>query len=144
MDKFFSQMTVEPFERIWALLALPPDRLLPAVCLLAGFIVYCELVRISLLVVLTRSVAAHVTVCLLTFAAQAITLAVVLVHAAATHPGRGFVNLGITLGLYVLWYVTGQATRIVRPRSEGADLGFMAVGALITFPAGLIGAIVFH
>jgi hypothetical protein len=144
MDNFFSQMTIEPFQKLWALLALPPDHLLPALCLLAGFIIYCELVRISLAVVLTRSVLAHVTVCLLTFALQAITLAVVLLHAAATHPGRGFINLGIALGMYVLWYLTGQATKLARPRSEGADLGFMAVGALITFPVGLVGAIVFH
>ena len=144
MSHFFSEMTVEPFQKLWALLALPPDRLLPALCLLGGFIIYCELVRISLAAALTRSVAAHVTVCLLTFALQAITLAVVLVHAAATYPGRGFVNLGIALGLYLLWYLVGQSTRLVRPGSEGADLGFMAVGALITFPAGLVGAIVFH
>src|SRR3954469_18280970 len=144
MHDFFSQMTVEPFQKLWALLALPPDRLLPALCLLAGFIIYCELVRISLAAALTRSVIAHVTVCLLTFALQAITLGVVLIHAAAPHPGRGFINLGIALAMYGLWYLTGQATRLVRPRSEGADLGFMAVGALITFPAGLIGAIVFH
>ena len=144
MSHFFSQMTVEPFHKIWALLALPPDRLLPAFCLLAGFIIYCELVRISLAASLTHSVLAHVMICLLTFALQAITLAVVLVHAAATYPGRGFINLGIALGLYVLWYLVGQSTRLVRPQSEGADVGFMAVGALITFPAGLVGAIAFH
>ncbi|HET6146095.1 MAG TPA: hypothetical protein VFH68_01065 [Polyangia bacterium] len=144
MENFLSQMTVEPFQKLWALMALPPERLLPALCLLAGIIIYCELVRISLAVVLTRSVLTHVTVCLLTFALQAIILAVVLVHAAKTYPGRGFINLGIALGMYVIWYLVGQATKLIRPRSEGADLGFMAVGALITFPVGLIGAIVFH
>ena len=143
MDNFLSQMTVEAFQKLWALLALPPERLVPAVCLLAGFIIYCELVRISLAVALTRSVVTHVMVCLLTFGVQAVTLAIVLVHAAAAYPGRGFINLGIAVGLYGLWYLTGQATRLIRPRSEGADLGFMAVGALLTFPAGLVGAIVF-
>ena len=144
MSNFFAEMTVEPFQKVWALLALPPDRLLPALCLLGGFIVYCELVRISLGAAVTRSVLAHVVICLLTFAVQAITLAVVLIHASAIYHGRGFINLGIAAGMYLLWYVTGQATRLVRPRSEGADLGFMVVGALITFPVGLIGALVFR
>src|SRR3954467_10215172 len=121
MNALLSQMTTEPFEKIWALLALPPDRLLPALSLLASFIVFSELVRISLAAVLTRSVLAHVTICLLTFALQAIVLAIVLLHAAATHPGRGFINLGFALGLYVLWYLTGQATLLIRRRSEGAD-----------------------
>ena len=56
---------------------------------------------------------------------------------------RMAINLGLVLGLYVLWYLVGQGTRLVRTDSEGADLGFMAVGALITFPAGLLGAILF-
>jgi len=144
ISSFFSQVSSEPFRKIWELLALPPDRLLPALSLLGAFIVSCELTRIAIGTELTRSVVAHVLVCLLTFALQAIVLAVVLVHAAHRYPGRGFINLGFALGLYGIWYITGQFTKLVRPISEGADLGFMAVGGMITFPAGLVSAIVFH
>ena len=139
----FQGMTTKPFRVIWELMSLPPDRLIPALSLLAAFMILCELVRISLLTELTRSVLAHVAVCLLTFVLQSIVLAVVLVHAAARHPGRGLINLAFAAGLYVLWYVTGEATRLVRPISEGADLGFMSVGALITFPAGILAALVY-
>jgi hypothetical protein len=144
LSSFFAQMTSEPFHKIWELMALPPERLLPALSLLAAFMVVCELTRIALGTELTHSVVAHVVVCLLTFGLQAIVLAVVLLHADHDHPGRGFLNLGFALGLYAVWYVTGQFTKLVRPVSEGADLGFMAVGAAITFPVGLVSALVFH
>ena len=144
MQAFFSQITTGPFVHIWALLALPPNRLLPALSLLAAFMVFAELTRIVIGTAQVRSVIAHATVCLLTFALQAIVLAIVLIHASASYPGRGFINLGFALGLYVIWYLAGQATLLVRPKGEGADLGFMAVGALITFPVGLLSAVVFH
>jgi VanZ family protein len=77
-------------------------------------------------------------VCLFTFAFQALLLAFVLAYADRHYAGRGWINLGIVLALYVLWYATGELTRLVRKDSEGADLGFMAVGALITFPVGIV------
>lgn len=126
---------------MWRHMSLPPDRLGPALVMLAAVMVVCELVRIALCTEHTTSRIAHVTMCLLTFPLQSIFLAVVLVHAAAAHPGRGWINLGVALGAYALWFVTGQATKLVRRPSEGADLGFMAVGALITFPAGVVAAL---
>jgi hypothetical protein len=136
-------LTTEPFHVLWGLLSLPPGRLLPATGLLAGFVIVCELVRILLGSELTRSVLAHVTICLLTFPLQSIALAIVLVHAARSYPGRGPINLAIAAGLYGVWYLTGEATRLVRPINEGADLGFMTVGALITFPAGVLAALIY-
>jgi hypothetical protein len=135
-------MTVQPFKNLLHLLALPPDRLWASVSLLAAVIIACELIRIALGTVLTRSRVAHVTVCLLTFALQALLLAFVLGYADCHYPGRGWINLGIAVALYVLWYATGDVTRLVRSDSEGADLGFMAVGALITFPVGIVFAVV--
>jgi hypothetical protein len=134
-------MGTTPLDVVWDLLSLPPGRLVPALGLLAAFIVVCELTRIALATVLTRSVLAHVTICLLTFPVQAIGLAVVLEHAAQRYPERGFLNLAFAAGLYVIWYVIGRVTRLVRPISEGADLGFMSVGALITFPVGVLAAL---
>ena len=130
-------------EAAWRHLSLPPDRLGPALVMLASVMVICELSRIALCTEHTTSRVAHVTVCLLTFPLQSILLAVMLVHAASAHPGRGWINLGIALGAYALWFVTGQSTKLVRRPSEGADLGFMCVGALITFPAGVAAALVY-
>lgn len=144
MDTILAQMSTEPFQKVWQLLSLAPDRLGPALSLLAAIIVFGELVRIALGTELTESVVAHVVMCVLTFPLPSLLLAVVLVHAASAHPGRGFINLGFALGLYVVWYLTGQLTRLVRPLSEGADVGFMSVGALITFPVGLVSALVFQ
>ena len=92
--------------------------------------------------VFTRSVLAHVARCLLTFAIQAIVLAAVLVWADYRHPGRSWINLGYALLLYVIWYLAGQLVLVARPDTEGADLGFMTVGALITFPVGIIAALI--
>jgi hypothetical protein len=48
----------------------------------------------------------------------------------------------VALLMYVIWYLAGQLVLLARPDTEGADLGFMTVGALITFPVGIIAAIV--
>ena len=101
-------------EGVWRHMSLPPDRLGPALALLAAVMVICELTRIALRTEHTTSRVAHVAVCVLTFPIQAIFLAVVLVHAAGSHPGRGWINLGIALGAYALWFAAGQATKLVR------------------------------
>lgn len=135
-------ITTQPFHVLYRFISLPPDHLWPSLSMLAVFMMICELVRIVLGGVLTTSRIAHVTVCALTFAVQAIVLAVVLVVADRAYHGRGWINLGIALAMYVVWYITGEFTRLVRSDSEGADLGFMVVGALITFPVGIIAAAV--
>ncbi|HWU88146.1 MAG TPA: hypothetical protein VN253_12755 [Kofleriaceae bacterium] len=131
-------VTGQPFRDLLHLLTLPPDEMGAAFGLLAAIVIACELARIALGTVLTRSRVVHVTVCVLTFAFQSLLLAAVLIAADRTYGGRGWVNLGLVLALFVLWYTVGQATKLVRADSEGADLGFMAVGALITFPTGLV------
>ena len=135
-------MTIQPFKELLHLLALPPDQLWASFGLLAGLMIACELLRISLGTVLTRSRVAHVMVCLLTFPLQALLLAFVVAYADRHYPDRGWTNLGIVAALYAVWYVTGEVTRLVRTDSEGADLGFMTVGALITFPVGIVSAAV--
>ena len=131
-------MTAQPFKNIFHLLELAPDQIWASISMLSAIMVVCELVRISLGTVLTRSRLAHVTICLFTFAFQAILLAIVLVIADLHYHGRGWINVGIAAAMYVVWYLTGQATCLVRSDSEGADLGFMSVGALITFPVGIL------
>lgn len=141
---FIAGIDTSLLEAVWRHLSLPPDRLGPALVMLASVIVLCELTRIALCTEHTRSRVVHATILILTFPFQALLLAVMLVHAASAHPGRGWINLAIALGAYVLWFLTGQATKLVRRPSEGADLGFMCVGALITFPVGIAAALVWR
>ena len=135
-------MSTQPFKDLLHMLELPPDQLWASFSLLAGVMILCELVRVALGTGLPLSRIAHVIRCLLTFALQALLLAFVLGYGDRHHPGRGWINLGIALVLYAVWYATGEFTRLVRKHSEGADLGFMAVGAVITFPVGIIFALV--
>jgi hypothetical protein len=139
---FLHNGTWGPFRALLDLLSLPPDRIKEWLSLLIAFMIVCELTRLALATVFTRSVLAHVTRCLLTFAVQAVVLAGVLVWADYRHPERAWINLGYALFLYVIWYLAGQLVLLARHDTEGADLGFMTVGALITFPVGIIAALV--
>jgi len=139
---FLREGTWGPFRDLIELLSLPAARTKEWFLLLSAFIILCELTRLALSTVFTRSVLTQVVRCLLTFPAQAITLAGVLVWADYRHPGRGWINLGYALLFYVIWYLAGQVVLLARPDTEGADPGFMTVGALITFPVGIIAAII--
>lgn len=141
ITSFIHNGTWGPFKDLLELMSLPPERTAEWLMFLSAFMVLCELTRLTLATVFTRSALAHVIRCLLTFAIQAIVLAAVLVWADYRHPGRGWINLGYALLLYLTWYLTGQLVLLARPDTEGADLGFMTVGALITFPVGIIAAI---
>jgi hypothetical protein len=123
-------------------LSFPPGNVWPGFLLLAGAIFVGELVRIALLTEHTRSVIAHVAVCLLTVAAQAVGLSIVLVHAASAHPGRGVLNLLLVAALFAVWYVAGTLTRLVRRDGEGADLGFMSLAGVVVLLTGVVSAAV--
>lgn len=139
---FVQNGTWGPFKDLIQLMSLPPERTWEWLMFLSAFMILCELTRLALATVFTRSVLAHVIRCLLTFALQATVLAVVLVWADHRYPGRGWINLGYALVLYFIWYLAGQLVLLARPDTEGADLGFMTVGALITFPVGIIAALI--
>lgn len=124
------------------LLALGPDTVIAGCTLLAFLFLLNDLVRTWLMTEGTRSIAAHLAVCVLTLA-PALVLAGVLVWSASRHPDRVWINLALAAALYVPWWAGGALTRLVREDSEGADLGWIAMGALITFPVGLGAAVVF-
>jgi hypothetical protein len=142
ITSFIDNATWGPFKDLVELMSLPPERIGEWLMLLSAFMILCELTRLTLATVFTRSVLAHAIRSLLTFAIQAIVLAAILVWAAHRHPGRGWINLGYALLLYFIWYLAGQLVLLARPDTEGADLGFMTVGALITFPVGIIAALI--
>ena len=125
------------------LFRLPPDRLGMAMALLAAIIVAAEYLRITLLVVGLRSVIVHLACGLLTVVLQPVLLAAVLYTSIADHPERAGVNAALVAGLYLVWYLAGQSTLLVRRDSQGADPGFMVVGAFITFATGAVAALVY-
>lgn len=122
------------------ILALGPDTALAGFVLLAFAFLLNDLVRTWLMTERTRSVSTHVLVCALTLA-PAVVLAAVLVWSALHHPDRALLNLALAAALYVPWWAGGALTRLVRDDSEGSDLGWLAMGALITFPIGLAAAV---
>jgi hypothetical protein len=46
------------------------------------------------------------------------------------------VNQLLVAALFVVWYVAGTLTRLVRRDGEGADLGFMSLAAVIVLVVG--------
>ena len=142
ITSFIENGTWRPFKDLIQLMSLPPERTREWLMFLSAFMILCELTRLALATVFTRSVLAHVLRCMLAFAIQAVVLAGVLVWADYRHPDRAWINLGYALLLYFIWYLAGQLVLLARPDTEGADLGFMAVGALITFPVGIIAALI--
>jgi hypothetical protein len=142
ITSFIHNGTWGPFKDFVELMSLPPERTREWLMFLSAFMILCEVTRLALATVFTRSVLAHVMRCLLTFAIQSVVLAAVLVWADYRHPGRGWINLAYALLLYFIWYLAGQLVLLARPDTEGADLGFMTVGALITFPVGIIAALI--
>ena len=139
---FIHNGTWGPFKDFIQLMSLPPERTRQWLMFLSAFMILCELTRLALATVFTRSILAHALRCALTFAIQAVVLAAVLVWADHCHPDRSWINLGYALLLYFIWYLAGQLVLLARPDTEGADLGFMTVGALITFPVGIVAALI--
>lgn len=124
------------------LLSLAPSRLGYAITLLAFLFMVNYLLRTAYMNAATRSRPVHMLVCTLTLL-PAICLAAILFLAAYRHPDRVWMNLAVAAALYLPWALGGAITRFSRPDTEGADVGWLAMGALITFPAGLIAAVVF-
>jgi hypothetical protein len=130
----------QPFVLFLELMKLGPDGCWHALALLAFFSACCYLLRTALMVELPATPWVHSLICLLTLL-PAIVVAVVLVWAAHAHPARAWFNLVIAALVFVAWWAGGAMTRLVRPDTEGGDIGWLAMGALIAFPTGIIAAI---
>jgi hypothetical protein len=140
--QFLAGYTAAPFHRLDQLCSLGPDTLVHSMVIFAALFLLNDLLRTALLTESPRSVLAHLTVCVLTLL-PGIVLGFVLLWAGHRHPERAFINLGLAAVLYIPWYLGGELTRLARSDTEGADLGWIAHGALITFPFGLLAALLF-
>jgi hypothetical protein len=141
MNELFSGITDGPFRKLLDVLALPAESLLPAVVMLSSMAVVSYLLRTAIMMQAPHSRVAHMVACTLTLL-PAIILAAVLVWAASQHPGRAWTNLLVAAAIYVAWGLGGTITRLARPDTEGADIGWITMGALITFPVGVIAAVI--
>jgi hypothetical protein len=142
LRQFATEFTASPFHRLDQICSLEPSQLTPALVFLAAAFLINDLLRTAMMPESPRSVLAHLVICLLTLW-PGIVLGFVLLWAGHRHPDRVWINLGLAALLYVPWILGGKLTRLSRSDSEGADIGWIAHGALITFPAGLIAALVF-
>jgi hypothetical protein len=142
LDSFLAGWNAGPFYLLAQLLSLGPDMLIEAIVLLAALFFLNDLLRTALLPQATRSILAHLTCCALTLL-PGIVLGFVLVWAAHEHPDRAWLNLGIAAFLYLFWILGGAITRAVRSDSEGADIGWIFHGAVITFALGVGAALIF-
>jgi hypothetical protein len=122
------------------LLSFAPGMAMHAFVLFSFLFLSAYLLRTACMTESTQSAPMHMLVCALTLL-PAILMAGMLVLGAIRFPERVWINLGITAALYVPWYAGGRITRLARPDTEGADVGWLAMGALITFPAGLVVAV---
>ncbi|MCG8405943.1 MAG: hypothetical protein MI923_12175 [Phycisphaerales bacterium] len=125
---------------LFDLISLAPSRLGYSITLLAFLFMVNYLLRTAYMNTGTCSRLVHMLVCTLTLL-PAICLAFILFLAAYRHPDRAWINLAIAAALYLPWALGGAITRFARAETEGADVGWLTMGALITFPAGLIAAV---
>ena len=138
--QFFEGISVEALRNLAELMSLGPERLGASLVLLAAIMILNDLVRTALMTEHTRSVANHVVVAVLTLL-PAIILGLVLLWAGYRYPSRAWLNFGLAALLYLGWYLGGTLTWLARRDNEGADVGWMAMGALITVPCGLLAVV---
>jgi hypothetical protein len=124
------------------LLTLSPAHLVASLAFLAAMCIANDLVRTALMIEFTRSPLVHAIINMLTLF-PAFFLGLILLASAYVHHRRGWINLGYAVSLYFVWYLGSALTRLARNDVEGPDIGFMTVGALITFPLGIVAALVF-
>jgi len=141
MPELPSGIATDPFVIFFEVMKLGPQHVWHAVALLSFFAAGSYLLRTALMTELPQAAWVHMMVCTLTVL-PAIVLAAVLVWAAWWHPERAWVNLGYAGLVFAAWWFGGAITRLARPDTEGGDLGWLMMGALITFPAGMIAALV--
>jgi hypothetical protein len=136
-------ITMGPFKNLLDLLSLAPDKLVASLILLSFLFILNDLVRTALMCEYTRSVLNHVIINALTLLPAAV-LGLVLLYAGYRYPERIWLNFAIALALYVPWYVGGTLTKLARKDVEGADVGWMAMGLLITVPCGFLAVLLFR
>jgi hypothetical protein len=135
-------MTLVPFKNLLDLMSLGPERWVASLTLLAAFVVLNDLLRTALMLEFTRSWVVHLIINTLTLL-PSFVLGLVLLYAGYRHPERAWLNLAWAALLYVAWYLGGTLTRLSRRDTEGADVGFQMLGALITLPFGILAVVLF-
>ena len=106
-------------------------------------VVLNELLCTALLVEHTRSVANHLIVSVMLML-PAVIVGAVLLLAGFRRPGSAWLNLLWIAVLYGFWWLGGTLTKLARPDTEAADVGWMAMGLVfVTLPAWLLSIVLF-
>lgn len=129
-------------ERWIGLLTFAPEHPWAAMALLAGLFSVNEPLRTALSTAAPRSPIVHALVCLLTLLPSFVMGAGLLV-AGHRQPDRALSNVALAALLHVPWLVGGELTRLVRRDAEGADVGWICVGALTTLSCGVLAMVLF-
>ncbi len=143
LQSLLEGITTGPFRNLLELLSLGPDRLLASLVLLAAVMTMNDLFRTAVMVEATRSVSVHLVVNVLTLW-PGVMLGLILLYAAFRHPERAWINLGLAMALYLFWILGGTLTRLSRRDTEGADIGWISHGAIITVALGLLALAIFR
>jgi hypothetical protein len=142
IERFLSGLSLGPIQKLLDLMSLAPELLWASLLLLAGVILLNDLLRTALMTEHTRSAMVHAIVCILTLLPSGI-LGLVLLYAGYRYPDRAWINFGLSLALYIPWYLGGTLTWLARRDTEGADVGWISHGLFITVPCGLLAVVLF-
>lgn len=142
MGDVIRQGTWGPFLELLDLMDLSADTLPHAFVLLSAMCIVSYLLRTACMTAATRSVVMHLMVTTLTLL-PAIVIAAVLAWAAYCHPERAWFNLLVAVALGVVWALGGAITRLARPDTEGADIGWLSHGMAIMLVVGVVAAVAF-
>ena len=124
------------------LLALSPTHWAQGTVLLAFLVSTAALLRIALTLEALLSRVVDALLCALAVL-PAVALAAVLVFAASRYPERAWKNLALAALVYAAWYGGSALARLARPDADSDDARWIALGACITFPAGVLAALAF-
>jgi hypothetical protein len=139
---FWSGLSRGALGNLLDLLTFSPERLWYSMALLAWIILWNDLVRTALMTQYTRSRINHAIIDVLTLW-PGFMLGFLLLAAGYRHPQRVWINLGLAAVLYVAWWAGGTLTRLARSDTEGADVGWISHGFIITMVFGVAAALVF-
>ncbi|MEE9384706.1 MAG: hypothetical protein V3V08_14975 [Nannocystaceae bacterium] len=142
LPEMWKALTV-PLEGLLAFLSFS-ERSAPHATLCVGFIFMCMyLLRTAHMQSGTRSFANHALVTSFTVL-PSFLVAALLLWAGYNHPDRTVVNLGWAAGTYVAWGLGGAMTRLARPDTEGADIGWLIQMAVVPGVAGVVAIVIFR
>lgn len=129
-----------PDTGVLLLASLPKEHVVSGTILYASIVALLALLRHALMLelVLSRAMGAAI---LLVSVLPGVLLAIGLVYAAHAHPERAWNNVGVAAVVTSVWVGAARLPRLVRPDVDRDDDRWIALGALLAFPVGVLCAL---